>query len=149
MDVMFGVVEQKIDIKILEKMDITWKRGSQIDESIIEEVETTFSIVLPNDYKSVILVHNNARPSINTFDTEASTEHVFKKLLSLKKGDIETVYKAKKVLSEVDDELFPFANDPAGNLLCFKDGSVVYWLHEDNSIYKVAENFTEFISHLY
>ena len=106
-------------------MNIKWKRGSHIDESIIKEVETTFNISLPEDYKKVIAENNNARPSISTFDTEVSKEHVFKKLLSLKHDDIENVYKAKKVLSTVDDSLFPFANDPAGNLICLKNGTVI------------------------
>lgn len=130
-------------------MNITWKRGSKIDESTIKKVETKFGITLPGDYKRIIINHNNARPSVSTFDTESSTEHVFKKLLSLKEDDLETVYKAKKVLSTVDDTLFPFANDPAGNYLCFKNGVVVYWLHEDNSVLKVANSFTEFIAKLY
>lgn len=130
-------------------MNITWKRGSHIDESIINEVETTFSVSLPEDYKKVVSENNNARPSICTFDTEVSKEHVFKKLLSLKKDDIETVYKAKRILSNVDDNLFPFANDPAGNLICFKNGIVVYWLHEDDTVVKIANSFTEFISSLY
>lgn len=130
-------------------MNITWKRGSKIDESTIKKVEMKFGITLPNDYKSVIIDNNNARPSINTFDAEYTTEHVFKKLLSLKEDDIENVYKAKKVLSEVDNTLFPFANDPAGNYLCFKGESVVYWLHEDNTILEVANSFTEFLAKLY
>lgn len=130
-------------------MNITWKRGSKIDESTIKKVETKFGITLPGDYKRIIINHNNARPSVSTFDTESSTEHVFKKLLSLKEDDLETVYKAKKVLSTIDDTLFPFANDPAGNYLCFKNGVVVYWLHEDNSVLKVANSFTEFIAKLY
>lgn len=130
-------------------MNITWKRGSHIDESVINEVETTFGISLPDDYKKVIADNNNARPSISTFNTEVSKEHVFKKLLSLKNEDIENVYKAKKILSTVDESLFPFANDPAGNLICLKNGTVVYWLHEDDSILKVANSFTEFLSSLY
>lgn len=130
-------------------MNITWKRGSKIDESTIKKVETKFGITLPGDYKRIIINHNNARPSVSTFDTESSTEHVFKKLLSLKEDDLETVYKAKKVLSTIDDTLFPFANDPAGNYLCFKNGAVVYWLHEDDSVLKVANSFTEFIAKLY
>ena len=74
-------------------MNITWKRGSHIDESVINEVETTFGISLPDDYKKVIAENNNARPSISTFDTEVSKEHVFKKLLSLKNEDIENYIK--------------------------------------------------------
>ena len=130
-------------------MNITWKRGSHIDESVINEVETTFGVSLPDDYKKVIAENNNARPSISTFDTEVSKEHVFKKLLSLKKEDIENVYKAKKILSSVDESLFPIANDPAGNLICLKEGRIVYWLHEDDSIEPIADSFTDFLLSLY
>lgn len=130
-------------------MSITWKRGSSIDEAIIKEAESAFGISLPEDYKAIVKEYNNARPSVSTFDTEKTSEHVFKKLLSLKKEDVETVYKAKKVLSNVDNTLFPFANDPAGNLLCFKDKSVVYWQHENDKVLKVANSFTEFLGKLY
>lgn len=129
--------------------NIVWKRGTQIDESLIKEVETMYNITLPMDYKKVVLENNNARPSVSTFDTEVSKEHVFKKLLSLRQDDIENVYKAKSVLSAVDTNLFPFGIDPAGNFLCFKNGIVCYWLHEDDSVYKVANNFTDFLNGLY
>ena len=59
--------------------NITWKRGEKINESDIKEVEATFGITLPNDYKSIVIKNNNARPSISTFDTESSKGHVFKK----------------------------------------------------------------------
>lgn len=130
-------------------MNIIWKRGSKIDESLIKEAETLFGISLPNDYKRIIVDNNNARPSVSTFDTESSSQHVFKKFPSFKKEDVETVYKAKKVLSEFDNSLFPFANDPAGNYICFKGNAVVYWLHETNAVLKVANNFAEFIEKLY
>lgn len=126
-----------------------WKRGSKIDESVIKEAEDTFNIKYPEDYKNIVREYNNARPTINTFDTEVSKEHVFKKLLSLKKDDIETVYKAKQVLSSIDNSLIPFGLDPAGNFLCFKNGSIYYWLHEDDTIRKVANNFSDFIDSLY
>ncbi len=126
-----------------------WKRGTKIDESIIKEAEDTFDIKYPEDYKNVIREYNNARPTISTFDTEVSKEHVFKKLLSLKKNDIETVYKARQVLYSIDNSLIPFGIDPAGNFLCFKKGFVYYWLHEDNTIRKVANNFSDFIDSLY
>lgn len=130
-------------------MSITWKRGSQIDERTISEVENAYGISLPQDYKDVVMNNNNARSSVTTFDTTVSKEHVFKKLLSLKKEDIENVYKAKKVLSHIKDSLYPFGNDPAGNLLCLKNGKVVYWLHEDDTILNVADSFSDFLMKLY
>ncbi len=126
-----------------------WKRGSRIDDSIIKEAEETFNVKYPEDYKNVVREYNNARPTINTFDTDVSKEHVFKKLLSLKKNDIETVYKAKYILSTIDNSLIPFGLDPAGNFLCFKKGVIYYWLHEDDAVRKVANNFSDFIDSLY
>ena len=130
-------------------MELIWKRGSHISERVIKEVENHFNIVLPEDYKKVVIDNNNARPSINTFDTQFSKEHVFKKLLSLKKDDIENVYKSKHVLESIDIELFPIANDPAGNLICLKAGKIVYWLHENNKTLYVADSFSDFLKSLY
>lgn len=130
-------------------MKLIWKRGSRISENLINEVEELYGINLPKDYKAVVMYHNNGRPSINTFDTDVSSQHVFKKLLSLRKDDIETVYKSKKVLESIDPKLFPIANDPAGNLICLKEGRIVYWLHENDSIIPIADSFTDFLKKLY
>ncbi len=130
-------------------MKIEWKRGSQIDDSLIERVEKFFAINLPEDFKIIVKNNNNGRPSVTTFDTQMSKEHVFKKLLSFKEEDLETVYKSKKVLEQVDNSLFPIANDPFGNLICYKDEKLVYWLHEDNSVQFIANSFTQFLSKLY
>ena len=35
--------------------NITWKRGEKINESDIKEVEATFGVSLPDDYKSIVV----------------------------------------------------------------------------------------------
>lgn len=66
-----------------------------------------------------------------------------------------------EVLEDIEDRLpstlFPFGEDPFGNLLCFDysdNQSVVYWNHEmlDNNGHNtvfVAQSFTDFINSLY
>jgi len=53
----------------------------------------------------------------------------------------------------LQEELFPFGEDPFGNYLCLffeeKDITIVYWSHETNKVEKVANSFTEFLEMLY
>ena len=130
-------------------MNLIWNRGSHISEEVLAVVEKCYNIILPDDYKRIVMENNNGRPSLNTFDTKVSKGHVFKKLLSFKTDDIETVYTSKRVVENVDPKLFPIANDPFGNLICLKEGRIVYWLHEDDSIEPIADSFTDFLLSLY
>ena len=66
-------------------------RGYKINPNLIREI---YNIKLPEDYKQVVLQNNNARPGLSAFDTKNSKGHVFKKLLSLNKSDLETNYKS-------------------------------------------------------
>lgn len=49
----------------------------------------------------------------------------------------------------------PFGRDPGGNNFCFdfsnpeKSPKIVFWNHEIDSIYEVAETFTDFIELLH
>lgn len=130
-------------------MNLQWIRGSQISDELIAEAEREYGIKLPEDVISVVKYNNNGRPSISCFDSPTSKEHELKKLLSFKKEDKENIYKVKKILTSVDPKMFPIANDPAGNLICLKNGVVVYWMHENDAIEILANSFTEFISSLY
>jgi cell wall assembly regulator SMI1 len=130
-------------------MEIAWRRSSVIGEDIIAEAEKQFGIQLPDDIKKVFVYANNGRPSVCTFDSPKSKEHVLKKLLSFKKDDIENVYKAKAVVDNDDKSLFPLANDPSGNLICLKNNIIVYWHHETGEVEFLANSFAEFLNSLY
>jgi hypothetical protein len=62
---------------------------------------------------------------------------------------MENVYSAFKVLKEIDSKLLPFANDPAGNLICYDGSEVVYWHHETDEIETIANSVSEFFDRLY
>lgn len=130
-------------------MGIKWKRGSQISDEIIADAELTYGISLPQDIKDIVKKYNNGRPSISTFDSPIGKEHVVKKLISFKTDDVENIYKVKNMLSTKDTALFPIAIDPAGNIICYYNGRIVYWLHETDEVYPLADSFSDFISKLY
>lgn len=130
-------------------MDLQWIRGSYISDELITEAENEYGIKLPEDIVSVVKYNNNGRPSLSCFDSPTSKEHELKKMLSFKKEDIENIYKFKKILNSVDPQMFPIANDPAGNLICLRNGMIVYWTHENDEIEVLANSFTEFLSSLY
>lgn len=130
-------------------MSVQWIRGSQISEELITLAEKEYGILLPEDVKVIVRNNNNGRPSLLCFDSPKSKEHVFKKLLSFKQEDRENIYKARRVLSQIDSTMFPIANDSAGNLICVKDGKIVYLLHETNEVEFLANSFSEFLATLY
>ena len=121
-----------------------------IDEKSIAMFENENKVQLPNDIVMCIKKNNGGYPNRNTFDTQLSKERIFKTLLSFNKGDIEDVFSAVNILQEDGNSLIPLASDPSGNYICYddKDG-IVLWLHETNTIEKIAESFTEFLNKLY
>lgn len=62
---------------------------------------------------------------------------------------MENVYSAFKVLKKIDSKLLPFANDPAGNLICYDGSKVVHWNHETDEIETVADSISSFFAKLY
>lgn len=71
---------------------VFWKRGGRINQNLILRSRKFYKIKLPLEYKKVILSNNYARPSLTTFDTEKSKEHVFNRLLSLNKKTIKKIF---------------------------------------------------------
>ena len=51
-----------------------------------------------------------------------------------------------------DKDLLPIADDPFGNLICYKftgeNGRIVFWDHETDEIDDVADSFSELLSKL-
>ena len=131
-------------------MDITWKYASPVSERQINNVEKIWGFTVPNCLKEIIKIGNNGFPSKNKFDAKDTKEHVIKTLLSYNENDIENVFTAFAALKESDiDKIFPFANDPAGNLICMNGSEVVLWNHETGTTEKVADSVNDFFEHLY
>lgn len=130
-------------------MDITWFLTTKVTEDRISYVESICGITLPSDLRELILFANDGMPSKEIFDTEKSKGHVFKKLLSFNKEDIENIYTPIEVLKKENPSLFPFASDPAGNFICLQKGKVVLWLHESGDIEYVADSVSSLLGLLY
>lgn len=130
-------------------MKITWEYTTPICDGLITEVESMFCIQIPDELKSILKEGNCGVPSKRFFDDEKSRAHEMKTLLSYNRSDMENVYSAFKVLKEIDGKLIPFANDPAGNLICYDGSKVVYWHHETDEIEPVADSISEFFDKLY
>lgn len=131
-------------------MNITWKYTSSVSDELIKSVEETFGISIPLSLRKVIKEGNNGYPSKNKFDAKQSKEHLFKTLLSYYKNDLENVFVAFASLKESNTVgMIPFANDPAGNLICLKDSRVVLWNHETCSIEEVSDSIEDFFNSLY
>lgn len=131
-------------------MNIDWKYSSEIDAAAVRRVEAEYHVTLPVSLRQAIMEGNNGCPSLYRFDSEAEDEHVFKTLLSYDERDVENVFLAVETLRKSHDEdLFPFADDPAGNLICLENGAVVLWCHENGKRDRVASSVDDFLNSLY
>lgn len=67
-----------------------------------------------------------------SFDIRKNKGMVFGGLLSFNEGDTDSFYDVVGRFETSDKKLsmFPFGVDPAGNLLCVKDGEIVIYYFE-------------------
>ena len=130
-------------------MKITWIHATPISDELISEVENKYNVQLPNDLKTILKEGNNGVPSKRFFDSEVAKGHEWKTLLSYYKSDVENIYSVLSVLKDVDADLFPFGDDPAGNMICLKENKVVLWHHETDAIEFIANSISEFLAKLY
>lgn len=133
----------------------TWKYVKKLrNNKNIGRFEDIVERILPNDYKETVALYNGGRPDKSSVKVD-SRERVFKSLLSFNTEDKENIFDVHKWLeSKLHKNLVPFAIDPAGNYFCFdyKNSdkmSVVYWNHENQSISKICNNFSELLEELY
>lgn len=108
-------------------------KDSSIDT--IESVEHRLQITLPDDFKKFVLKYDGGYPHPNHFKVDEKVE-IFNNLLSLDENECGNIYEVLEDLQDrIDDQLFPFAEDGFGNLLCFDysaDKTIVFWDHEKN-----------------
>ena len=127
---------------------MNWKYVKPTTIEKIQYVEKNCSIKLPQDLKDLILQYNNGRPECSSFNINGK-EHVFKKLLSYNKEDIENIYPYIDILRKESKDLFPIASDPAGNFICLSEGRIVYWEHELRKKTFICNTISELINSLY
>lgn len=130
-----------------------WKYVKPIKSpALISKFEQQFKCKLPGDYKSCVKKYNGGRPPKRVFDTSKTKEREMKTLLSFNPDDSENIWSANDSMDEeFQSNYIAFANDSAGNLICFKKSNklVVLWDHETNNVEAIAPNFSGFIKSLY
>ncbi|MCU5201634.1 MULTISPECIES: SMI1/KNR4 family protein [Bacillus cereus group] len=131
----------------------------EITDNEIKQVEQHFNIKLPNDFIECVKECDGGYPRPKVFDVPGQDENVFSDLLTF---HIEDEYSIVKNYEDIKDQLvdnvYPFANDPFGNFLCFDyrnnptSPTIVFWDHEEEdmekAIYPVCSTFTELLDSL-
>ena len=135
---------------------VTWKYARPLmDDMPIKKMEGKFNKTFPMDYVECVLESNAGTPSRDVFETERRDERVFGGLLSVIESDDVNVYESYDDLSDrLDrDDVFPFAEDPGGNYICFdysqSPPTVVFWDHETNELEPVSRTFSDLLNKLY
>ena len=126
---------------------MNWKYVSPTTLENIFLVEKKIGYQLPDNLKAVILENNNGRPERDCFDTEFNQGLQFKQLLSFNENDEENIYAYIDFFKK--ENIVPFADDPAGNLICIDQGKIVLWNHETNEKEFIAASLEKFINNLY
>jgi hypothetical protein len=146
----------------MENDAVQWDfSDGEVSLQVVLEIESKLNIKFPKDYVEVATVYNGGTPSLEAFDFEGREEAVFNQLLSFHSDrDSFIVDVRNDVEDRLVDGIYPFADDPFGNLLCFdyRQGgqpTVVFWDHEVASadpvraLTYVAASFTELLTKLY
>ncbi|QHA91158.1 SMI1/KNR4 family protein [Bacillus sp. N1-1] len=127
----------------------------KLNDSKINEIEKSFGIKFPSDYRKCIINNNGGFPEPNIFDCDdGRIEVVFNNLISFTNKDLNI-----KMYEEFSSKkLFPFARDPFGNLICFdyRDNQlfpeVVFYDYDelDGSVTNtICKSFTDLLERLY
>ena len=143
----------------MDRKDIEWLFTHEpAEEQDIISIESALSIKFPSDYIECAKKHNGGNPSFQVYDFEGKQEAVFNGLLGLCSKESNFIL---DVYEDVQDRLvkgvYPFADDPFGNLICFDYRNntgiptVVFWDHEisqenrEKAIIPICDTFTELL----
>lgn len=127
-----------------------WKFVKPLENDyLIEEFEADFGITLPSDLRNLLESHNGGFPSRRYFLLPNGEDCAMKHLLSLNRGDRETLWKYNSAENLSAGYVF-FANDAFGNLigLVLKDGSILFADRDTDAIVQIAPNLAAFLDAL-
>lgn len=126
-----------------------WKYVKPLkDNSVIEDLEKTYSIEMPRFLKEVILQNNGGRPNKTLFNTQNSKERVLQGLISFNKDDKANIFIYDDMLKR---GYIPFGITEFGDLVCInnKNKRVELYLHELDKFEYVCDNIEKFLNILY
>jgi hypothetical protein len=133
-------------------MSVRWTNYHEI-----ERLEREWGVPLPDEYKRVVALHQGMGPEPSVFNVGKS-KNVFNSLLTVSEDPERRASSASYVFNLLKPHLkpgvFPFANTPGGELLCFdyrasseQPGIVLVTVEMD--IYPVADSFNDFLAGLH
>ncbi|GIP45115.1 SMI1/KNR4 family protein [Paenibacillus sp. J45TS6] len=133
---------------------------SELSRADVLKVEEALGISFPSDYVECVLLRNGGQPVPDTFDFKDRKEAVFNSLIDLNVREKRNVLEVHNNLkNRLPGNVFPFADDPFGNYLCFdyREGnnpSIVFWDHEQlvdgrANVLFVCNSFSDLLDKLY
>ena len=133
--------------------NITWLYGKKLENlDILLSLEKKYNFSFPSEYKDIVLLNDGATPIPQNF-TAAGEEKVFNYLAKV--ADIETIF--TNICREYNSKqiLVPFADDPAGNLICFDftmdkvHPTVVFFVLDSGKCINIANSFFDLLKSIY
>lgn len=144
---------------------VTWEwTEAPVDRRIIAEVEEAWGIRFPDDYVHCAMENHGGRPTPACFKAPVWGESVFCDLLSFNDNSPDSIVERYEGMKDaLPPGVYPFADDPFGNHLCFDyrgrpegEPVVVFWDHEgmepgrpEAALHYVCGSFTELLDSLY
>lgn len=146
-----------------------WEENRPATLSDVERVETALGINFPDDYRTIVMLHQGEIPQQNLFDLIENNEKtilVMGVLFHFLEDKSESGFYSYNILETyltrqhlLPPQVIPFSEDPGGNYIAFDFSktpdipTIVFVDHEavgeENWVSYVAANFTEFLSLLY
>jgi len=129
-------------------MNIKWNYTVLVNKRLLTDIESFFSVKLPEDYISLLNECNSGKPEKELFDISTRKGCVLDYLVNLK-----DVIKISKNINNF--KLIPIGLDPFGNIIAYninnfgKIESLVFWDHETNTIEEIVQTFSKFLEMLY
>ncbi|MFB6468425.1 SMI1/KNR4 family protein [Cytobacillus sp. Hz8] len=120
------------------RKDLEWEYAdSKVSEDEIKEIGLQFGFHLPTDYIDCVKINGGASVFPEEFNV-GEKERCFGTLFSFNEDSSENIVKNYEIyIDTLPKYVFPIADDPAGNLICFdyknheNNPIVVFWEHEN------------------
>ena len=126
------------------------------DNTLLDAFELKFNYKIPAELRDLIVKYNEGIPEENVFDKpeEGMELHRLLSFEEQRRGGAYTC--AQHFIKDGQLRVLPFARDSFGNLICMKDGKVVFWDHEldygeddEDGIEPIADSLPEFLEMLH
>lgn len=134
-----------------------WKEVHPVAPGEIQQLEASWGVRLPEDYKELVSAHQGMTPDPGSFKVGRGS-NAFNVLLTITRDEKSVSYSAQHVYDvirpHVPAGIHPFGETPGGEQLCFdyREGAEqprVVLVTVEMFIYPVANSFREFLAGLF